>query len=69
LKDILQVKQNYYVPDFIPPHHDHEMTSDNTSCENLYLITWSEEGSLTLNGKKIQIVPAWRWLVKGSEST
>ena len=37
--------------------------SDKTGCENLYLITWSEEGSLTLNGKKIQIVPAWRWLL------
>jgi hypothetical protein len=39
-------------------------TSGELSCGNLLLITWDHEEKLEKNGKIIQIIPAWKWLIK-----
>ena len=37
--------------------------SSVTKCDNLLIITNNEESSLMADGKKISIMPAWRWLL------
>lgn len=32
-----------------------------TKCDNLTIITTEEESILEINGKKINIIPAWKW--------
>ncbi|MFZ2956657.1 MAG: ATP-binding protein [Candidatus Ozemobacteraceae bacterium] len=33
-------------------------------CDNLKILTWDEEGVATIQGKKILLVPCWKWLLK-----
>lgn len=41
--------------------------SSATGCDNLLIITDDEENSLEVDGKKVNVVPAWKWLLnKGS---
>ncbi len=32
-------------------------------CDNLTLLTWDQEGERIVNGKKVRILPVWRWIV------
>ena len=38
--------------------------SAETGCNNLYLITDFERESLTMEGKPIEIIPAYDWLIE-----
>jgi predicted AAA+ superfamily ATPase len=41
--------------------------SSVTGCDNLLIITDDEEKSIEVDGKKVNVVPAWKWLLnKGS---
>ncbi len=37
--------------------------SSATGCDNLLVITDDEENSLEVDGKRINVVPAWKWLL------
>lgn len=37
--------------------------SSVTGCDNLLIITDDEENSLEADGKKVNVVPAWKWLL------
>ena len=37
--------------------------SSATGCDNLLIITDDEENSLEADGKKVNVVPAWKWLL------
>ncbi|MDD8030989.1 MAG: hypothetical protein PHQ25_03215 [Acidobacteriota bacterium] len=37
--------------------------SEELSCDQLTMITWDEEREENYKGKKIQIVPLWKWLL------
>lgn len=37
--------------------------SSATGCDNLLIITDDEENSLEVDGKKVNVVPAWKWLL------
>lgn len=37
---------------------------ENTGIEELLLITWSQEEERSFQSRKINIVPAWRWLLE-----
>ena len=39
-----------------------------TNCDNMMIITNDEEKSVEINGKNIQIVPAWKWLLKDKQN-
>lgn len=39
--------------------------SKYTKCDNLLIITRDEEGTIQNDGKKIEIMPVWKWLLKG----
>jgi len=34
-----------------------------TECNNLLIITKDEESVITRDGKQINVVPAWKWLI------
>ena len=34
-----------------------------TCCDNLLIVTKEEEGVITREGKQINVVPAWKWLL------
>lgn len=33
-------------------------------CANLLVVTDSEEGEETVEGKKIRLIPLWKWLLE-----
>ena len=35
-----------------------------TSCESATLVTLREEGTVTVGGSSVRIVPAWRWMLE-----
>ena len=35
-----------------------------TSLERATLVTFREEGSTSVDGRTVRIVPAWRWLLE-----
>ena len=37
--------------------------SSATGCDNLLIITDDEENSFEVDGKRINVVPAWKWLL------
>ncbi|WP_262482783.1 hypothetical protein [Bacteroides rodentium] len=37
--------------------------SATTGCDNLLIITRDEESRLEKEGKAIQMIPAWKWLL------
>jgi len=37
--------------------------SDELHCKNLLIITWDYESKETLNGKEINFIPLWKWLL------
>ena len=39
-----------------------------TNCDNMMIITNDEEKSVIINGKNIQIVPAWKWLLNDKQN-
>ena len=34
------------------------------NCNELYIITWDFEGEKSIKGKKIQLIPLWKWLLE-----
>lgn len=40
-----------------------------TGCENLLIITNDEEDSFVREGKEINVIPAWKWLLSPASST
>ena len=44
------------------------LASSKTGCNNLLLITDHDEKKVTVQGKEIEIVPAYKWLVEESQS-
>ena len=38
--------------------------SESLGCSDLRIITWSENRELKIDGKKIRIIPFWRWLLE-----
>ena len=34
-----------------------------TGCDNLFIITKEEECLMEIEGKQIQVLPAWKWLL------
>ncbi|HLF07007.1 MAG TPA: DUF4143 domain-containing protein, partial [Thermoplasmata archaeon] len=40
--------------------------SETLRCKDLLLITWEEEGTETVGGRSIRLVPLWRWLLHES---
>ena len=39
------------------------MASKELRCKNLFIVTWDYEGSIITEGKKIVLVPLWKWLL------
>ena len=39
------------------------MASKELRCKSLLIITWDYEGSIVRDGKKIVLVPLWKWLL------
>ena len=39
------------------------MASKELRCDNLLIVTWDYEGSIVTEGKKIALVPLWKWLL------
>lgn len=37
--------------------------SEELNCKNLLIITWDEEEEIKEKGKKIKVVPLWKWLL------
>lgn len=37
--------------------------AEQTKCNDLTIVTADEEDELTADGRKIKIVPAWKWLL------
>ena len=37
--------------------------SQELNCDNLTIISWDQEGEELFKGKKIKIIPLWRWLL------
>ena len=37
--------------------------AEQTKCNDLTIVTADEEDELTVDGRKIKIVPAWKWLL------
>jgi predicted AAA+ superfamily ATPase len=35
---------------------------EELDCNNLTIITWDEEGETKVKGKKIKLIPLWKWL-------
>jgi hypothetical protein len=40
--------------------------SEELNCNNLLLITWDREEIKKINGKEIQYIPLWKWLLYGN---
>jgi len=38
-----------------------------TGCDKLFIITKEEEGLMEVEGKRIQVLPAWKWLLSSIE--
>jgi predicted AAA+ superfamily ATPase len=38
--------------------------SELLGCSELQIITWDENRELEIDGKKIRLVPFWRWLLE-----
>lgn len=38
--------------------------SDELKCDNLVIIAYDEEKTIEKNGKKIQVIPVWKWLLQ-----
>ena len=34
------------------------------SCTSLFVISWDEEGTFEVRGKRIEIIPLWKWLLE-----
>lgn len=32
------------------------------ACESLLILTWHEEGEAAIQGRRIRLLPAWKWL-------
>jgi hypothetical protein len=39
------------------------LASEKLHCTKLKIITMNEENSLKINGEKIEVIPAWKWLL------
>lgn len=39
------------------------IASAELGCDNLLIITWDYEGSVSIKGKEIRCVPVWKWLL------
>lgn len=37
--------------------------AEELSCDELIILTWDEEGEIALQGRKIKLYPAWKWLL------
>ncbi|MHB1830547.1 MAG: ATP-binding protein [Candidatus Micrarchaeaceae archaeon] len=42
------------------------IASNALKCNNLLIITWDYEGDIAYDGKKIRVVPLWKWLIDTS---
>ena len=38
--------------------------SEELNCNNLTIVTFNEERNIERNGKTIEVLPAWKWLLK-----
>ena len=38
--------------------------SSSLNCDNLTLLTWDSEGVIKYQGKKIEKIPLWKWLLR-----
>jgi predicted AAA+ superfamily ATPase len=38
------------------------MASKELRCKNLLIVMWDYDGSIVTEGKKIALVPLWKWL-------
>jgi len=38
--------------------------SEALECENLKILTWDEQEELEVDGKEIEVMPVWRWLLE-----
>ncbi|MBC7962821.1 MAG: ATP-binding protein, partial [Steroidobacteraceae bacterium] len=36
--------------------------AEKLACEYLLILTWEEEGEITMQGKSIRLLPTWKWL-------
>ncbi|NPA48278.1 MAG: ATP-binding protein [Thermococci archaeon] len=43
--------------------------SEALNCQNLTVVTWEEEGVEEINGKRVRLVPLWRWLTESDRRT
>ncbi|MEM0149267.1 MAG: hypothetical protein QW346_03310 [Candidatus Micrarchaeaceae archaeon] len=41
-----------------------EIAATELKCDNLLLVTWDYEGIIRKNGKAINAVPIWKWLLQ-----
>ena len=42
--------------------------STEQNCKNLIIITWDIEDKISIKGKKIKLVPIWKWLTEDHKS-
>jgi len=64
VKQLIQV--SYNIDNFAT--QDRELksiynASKNLNCNDLLIITWDREGKISFKGKKIKLLPIWKWLL------
>jgi predicted AAA+ superfamily ATPase len=40
------------------------VASKELKCNNLFIITWDYENEIKEGGKKIKLIPLWKWLLQ-----
>jgi len=54
--------------ELLPENHNREVgpllkSSSELDCSNMQIITWDDDRELIVEGKKIKMIPLWRWLL------
>jgi predicted AAA+ superfamily ATPase len=44
------------------------IASAEMKCDNMLVITWDYEGTMSMGDKTVAFVPLWKWLLKPSET-
>jgi len=65
VKELVQVSYNVDDPETKRREVNALLRASNVlKCKNLKVITWDYEGTEVHNGKKIEFVPLWKWLLR-----
>ncbi len=45
-----------------------EISSSELKCENLLVITWDFEETISIGDKTVRFIPLWKWLLKSEQT-